>query len=275
MRFVVLSDIQANLQALEAVLAAVESERRIERILCAGDAVGIGAFPNEVIDLLRERNVEVVAGNYDDAVAWNRLGSGVDFPSIAEEDADRSAVAWSRQRLSPENMEYLRGLPNDLRLEHGITLKVKRDSLDERSAEYRRTFFTRALFGGLVSRQAPSALKSVRIVHGTTRAKNEFVRESTALSILKNIADSTQSDVVISGHARESFMRVAHETTFIGVAPVDGTLIGDDLARYAVVDVAREVEMEPREVPFDAPAYRRALRDRGLPARAILAKPPA
>jgi predicted phosphodiesterase len=266
MRFVVISDIQGNLPALQAVLEAVENEENVERVICAGDIVGLGAYPNEVLDLLRERNIAAIKGNYDDAVAWDGTGSGMDFPTVAEEQSDASAVGWTRSQLTEENVAYLRALPRDLRLEHGARIKVRKDALDDRTSEYRRTFFVRALFGGLATSRAPvSNLKSIVVVHGSPRANNEFVRESTAASILKTIAENSQGDVVISGHARESFSRELDRTTFIGAGPVDSTLVGGVDAEYVVVDVVGSVKVEFRSAPYDVESYRRDLERAGLP----------
>jgi predicted phosphodiesterase len=267
MRFAVISDVQANLPALQAVLGALESEQRIERVICAGDLVGLGPHPNEVLDLLRERDVESVMGNYDDAIVLDRIGSGADFPTMEEEDADRAAMGWTRGALTPENLQYLQNLPSDLHLEHGAQMRIRKNALDEKSAEYRRSFMTRAMFGGLVSRGPVSGLKRVRVVHGSMRAKNELVRGDTADSILKNIAENTQSDVVISGHARESFRRDLPATTFVGVGPVDSTFVGLDAAQYAVLDIGKTVEIEFRRVRYDAEAYKRDLERAGMPRR--------
>jgi predicted phosphodiesterase len=266
MRFVVISDIQGNLPALQSVLEAVDGEENIERVVCAGDLVGLGAYPNEVIDLVRQRDVAAIQGNYDTGVVWDGTGSGMDFATTADELADAAAVEWTRSQLSEENMSYLRGLPRDLRLEHGARIRVRKDSLDDRTSEYRRTFFVRALFGGLATSRAPvSNLKSIVVVHGSPRASNEFVRESTAASILKSVAENANGDVVISGHARESFSRELGNTTFVGVGPVDSTLVGGGAAEYVVVDVVGSMKVEFRSSPYDVESYRRSLDQAGLP----------
>jgi predicted phosphodiesterase len=269
MRFAVISDVQANLPALQAVLEAVGADERIERVICAGDLVGLGPYPNEVLAMLRQREVEAIMGNYDDAIVLDRIGSGADFPTIEEEDEDRAAIDWTRRELTVENLEYLRDLPSNLNLEHGVRMRVIKNALDERSSEYKRSFMARALFGGLAARAPVTGLKSVRVVHGSIRAKNELVREQTADSILKNIADNTQSDVVISGHARENFRRELPNTIFVGVGPVDSTFMGHEAAQYAVLDIGKTVEIEFREAPYDVDSYKRELEDAGLPRRRV------
>lgn len=101
MRYLVLSDIHANLTALEASLAAAEGQW--EKAVCLGDVVGYGPDPNEVIDLIREISAMTIRGNHD------KVGCGLtdadDFNPIA-----RAAALWTREQLRPENREYLEKL---------------------------------------------------------------------------------------------------------------------------------------------------------------------
>ena len=64
MRYAVLADIHANLQALEAVCADVR-RAGAERMLCLGDIVGYGADPRECLQMVRDLNATIVAGNHD------------------------------------------------------------------------------------------------------------------------------------------------------------------------------------------------------------------
>ena len=64
----VITDIHANLPALEASLARIR-ELGIERIYCGGDLVGYGPHPNEVCALIEEREIPTIYGNYDHAIA--------------------------------------------------------------------------------------------------------------------------------------------------------------------------------------------------------------
>jgi predicted phosphodiesterase len=102
MRHLILSDIHANATALEAVLAAAEGQW--DKAVCLGDVVGYGPDPNEVIDRVRALDAITIRGNHDKA------GSGIadaeDFNPVA-----RSAALWTRDKLRPENREYLERLP--------------------------------------------------------------------------------------------------------------------------------------------------------------------
>jgi len=103
-RYLILSDLHANWQALEAVLQ--ETAGRYSQVLCLGDLVGYGGDPNAVVDWVRANCTLVVRGNHDKA------SSGVD-----QEDLDwfnpvaRQAALWTHQSLTPENADYVSGLP--------------------------------------------------------------------------------------------------------------------------------------------------------------------
>ena len=104
MRYLVLSDIHANLEALDAVLAAVPAGA-YDHALVLGDLVGYGAEPNAVIDRIRElKPLAVIRGNHDKAACG--LDDGENFNQVA-----RFAAAWTQQHLTPGNREYLRELP--------------------------------------------------------------------------------------------------------------------------------------------------------------------
>jgi len=105
MRVLILSDIHANLVALESVFAAAAG--RYDAIWCLGDVVGYGPCPNECVALMRERAALCVMGNHD----WAVLGrSGIDVEDFNPHA--REAVLWTRSVLNAENLAYLEQLPH-------------------------------------------------------------------------------------------------------------------------------------------------------------------
>jgi predicted phosphodiesterase len=100
-RILLLSDIHANLEALDACLAAAPS---FDLIVNLGDIVGYGASPNEVTERSREIGNIFVRGNHDKAATG--LMSLDDFNPMAS-----AAAIWTRDQLTPGNLEWLRGLP--------------------------------------------------------------------------------------------------------------------------------------------------------------------
>ncbi len=101
MRYAIISDIHANLTALEAVLADIGDQ--VDRIWCLGDLIGYGPDPNECIERIRREEIVSVVGNHDKAC----LG-GMDLIEF-NPDARRSC-RWTIEQLKPENRAYLEGL---------------------------------------------------------------------------------------------------------------------------------------------------------------------
>ncbi len=105
MRVLVISDIHANLVALETVLNAAGGQ--CDTIWCLGDIIGYGPRPNECIELMREQAGVCVMGNHD----WAVLG----LPGVNVDDFNphaRQAVLWTREQLSEDNRAWLEKLPH-------------------------------------------------------------------------------------------------------------------------------------------------------------------
>ena len=101
MRILILSDIHSNLEALEACLAAAPA---YDRVVNLGDSVGYGANPNEVIARCRGMGSVFVRGNHDKAVSG--------LMDLAEFNAAAGlATLWTRDQLTPQNLDWLRKLP--------------------------------------------------------------------------------------------------------------------------------------------------------------------
>jgi diadenosine tetraphosphatase ApaH/serine/threonine PP2A family protein phosphatase len=104
LRYLIISDIHANLVALEAVLADAPA---CDEIWCLGDLVGYGPDPNECIERIQDFPHVSLAGNHD----WAALGK-LDIKNF-NSDA-RAANAWTQSVLKPAAREYLSGLPSEL-----------------------------------------------------------------------------------------------------------------------------------------------------------------
>ena len=103
MRVLVISDIHANLAALETVLAAAAGQ--YDTVWCLGDVVGYGPKPNECIELVREHASFCAIGNHD----WAVLGR----PGINVDDFNpqaRQAVLWTQEQLTADNRRFLDGM---------------------------------------------------------------------------------------------------------------------------------------------------------------------
>ena len=105
MKAAIITDIHANLTALEAVLADVD-KGNTDELWCLGDVVGYGAEPDACTRLVRERAAVCLVGNHDLAV----LG-GLDVSSFSE--AAAAAVEWTKETVEEETLEFLRSLDPD------------------------------------------------------------------------------------------------------------------------------------------------------------------
>lgn len=114
MRTIILSDVHSNLEALTAVLEDAKSRGPVDSVWCLGDMVGYGPDPSACIALLRSHQALFIAGNHDlAAVGAIPL---TDFNPYA-----RTACQWNGERLSPQESQFLRGLPLVMEIE-GFTL---------------------------------------------------------------------------------------------------------------------------------------------------------
>ena len=103
MRYLILSDIHANIDAFDVVLEHAAGSW--DRVLVLGDLVGYGAEPNAVVDRVRELAPEsVIRGNHDKAACG--IDDGSQFNHVA-----RLAAIWTGTQLTPDNMDYIRNLP--------------------------------------------------------------------------------------------------------------------------------------------------------------------
>jgi len=105
MRTAVISDIHANLEALNAVLEQIV-KLHVDETVCLGDIVGYNASPNECIEIVRSAKITCVLGNHD-AVA-----AGLEEPDSFNLLA-RWAVLWTLVQLKDENKQFLLELPRE------------------------------------------------------------------------------------------------------------------------------------------------------------------
>ncbi|MBN2225400.1 MAG: metallophosphoesterase family protein [Deltaproteobacteria bacterium] len=104
MRTAIISDIHANLIGFRAFLDAVE-RLSVQRTLCLGDIVGYNPWPNECIQIIRDRSIACVMGNHD------RVAARIEDPDNFNAPA-RQAILWTRSVLTEENRDFLAGLPD-------------------------------------------------------------------------------------------------------------------------------------------------------------------
>jgi diadenosine tetraphosphatase ApaH/serine/threonine PP2A family protein phosphatase len=174
MRYLVLSDVHANLEALTAVLDAAAGDW--DQALVLGDLVGYGADPNAVIDRVRELPVAaMVRGNHDKVAAG--LAPTDSFNHVA-----RQAIEWTAAALTPANLQWLAALPQGpvaidavTEICHGAPWDEDAYLFDERDVERSGTAQSRplCLFGHT---HVPSIFRLAPVVEASLPVRGERCR---------------------------------------------------------------------------------------------------
>src|SRR6056297_835269 len=106
-----ISDVHANVVALDAALAALRREG-VDTIVCLGDLVGYGPAPNEAIERLRDEGVLCTLGAADERIAFDFARSHLPRKGVADE-----TIEWTRGVLEAQHVAWIRELPVQRRLE--------------------------------------------------------------------------------------------------------------------------------------------------------------
>jgi putative phosphoesterase len=228
MRAAVFSDVHSNLPALEAVLEDALGQS-VDFMVCCGDLVGYGPFPNEVIDAVRE--IPTVMGNYDEGVGFGLDDCGCAFTNAEEEAMGRRSLDWTKKRMSDVNKAFLRGLPREFR----------------RSVDGREVLF----------------------VHGSPRRINEYLYEDRPESSVVRMLEPLGVDCLVIGHTHIPYHRVVGSFHVVNVGSVGKQKDGDPRARYALIDFDGGVSVEFRKVSYPVEDTIGALMDSGLPMELV------
>lgn len=227
MKIAVISDIHANIGALEAVLKDIDG-RQPDAIICAGDLVGYAPFPNEVITLIKEKEITCVLGNYDDAIGNARLVCGCEYKDAKARELGERSIAWTREHTTEENKEFLRNLPTEIHFKAG---------------KY-----------------------AVKFVHGSPRRLNEYLCEDISDEYLKELLAESKAEVLICGHTHIPYhKRLGDGKHVINAGSVGKPKHGDPQAVYALIEISKTVQVDFRKVPYDFESAARAVETSGLP----------
>jgi putative phosphoesterase len=235
MKLGIISDIHGNVQALQAVLGALDAEG-VDLILCAGDLVCYGAQPNEVIETLIAWGIPAVMGNYDAAVAWDLPKASRKPSSPQTEPLKQAALDWAKAAVRPQFKRYLRGLPFAADFQLGRrTLKMIHAGLDHLDDWY------------------------------TPDEPEEMAY----------LAARLREDAVILGHTHRAFAYTPPKGTtdrgplFINPGAVGRSLDGDPRASFAIFDTVQgQVTFHRADYALDEAVHQ--IRASGMPAEIAL-----
>ena len=226
-RAAVITDIHANLPALEAALARIE-ELGIEVVYCGGDLVGYGPHPNEVCGLIAERGIPTIYGNYDYAIGRDLEDCGCAYVDQHDRELGQQSVQWTLAHTDERSQAFMRELPFDLRFQIGSS--------------------------------------SVHLVHGSPRKVNEYLFEDKPARLYERLAAAEEADVLVFGHTHRPWVREHAGVLFVNCGSVGKPKDGDPRAAFAVLDASSgELRVTIERVAYDADAVAAKVREAGLP----------
>jgi predicted phosphodiesterase len=238
MRLLILSDIHANLTALDAVLASCEGQWNL--LACLGDVVGYGPDPNEVIDRVRGLNGVTIRGNHD------KTGSGLESAEAFNPMA-RDAAMWTRDQLRPDNREYLEKLPAGPLIVEGVTL-VHGAMLDE--DEY--IFAAPQALDSLIEATTPLTF------FGHTHIQGGFVLRDSNNQVEAVVVHPLPDQKIVSVTIEPA------ATYLLNPGSVGQPRDGDPRAGFAIADLGAKV-VEFWRVPYEVRSVQNRMIDAGLP----------
>jgi putative phosphoesterase len=223
----VITDIHANLPALEAALERID-ELGVERVYCGGDLVGYGPHPNEVCRLIEERAIPTIYGNYDYAIARDLEDCGCAYVDQHDRELGQRSVEWTLAHTDRRSKDFMRELPFDLRVEVGD--------------------------------------RQVHLVHGSPRKVNEYLFEDKPVSLYERLAAAEEADTLVFGHTHKPWVHEYGGVLFVNCGSVGKPKDGDPRGAFAVIRPgAGHPEVTIERVAYDAEAVAREVAAAGLP----------
>lgn len=235
MKIALISDIHANLPALEAVLADIDAQG-VDATYHVGDLVGYAPWPDETVALIGERGIAGVAGNYDSTVATRYKHCGCRYEDPRQEELSHLSYAWTLEHASDATRRALGALP--------FRLDVR-------------------LGGGHQS--GPSLI----LVHGTPTLNTVYWTEDRPDSFcakMAQLAGATAGDVIAFGHTHKAWHRTVEGVHFVNTGSVGRPKDGDWRAGYVVLThQGSAVTVDFRRVPYDVERAATAIEASALP----------
>ncbi len=231
MKFAIIADIHANLEAFRVVLEDAKNER-VTHYACLGDVVGYNANPKECLDIVREMAMPCVKGNHDEYCSSDGSLEGFN-PAAAQ------AVQWTRNQLTAEDRQWLRDLKY-LRLV--TSFSIVHATLD-----------------------APQRWGYVFDKH---TAAASFTYQNTALCFFghTHVPVAFVRDSVVRGGSYSKFRIEAGKKYFINVGSVGQSRDGVPKATYVIYDLDGQT-IELRRLDYDMATTQAKIIAAGLPRR--------
>ncbi|NIG55405.1 metallophosphoesterase [Chitinophaga sp. Cy-1792] len=226
----VISDIHANIIALEAVLQDIAA-RNITQIYCLGDLVDFAPWGNEVIALIRDRNIPCLLGNHDERIAFDKPVIPLPHHDVHETACRHTAIAYSKHTITAANKRWLAQCPYHLQL----------------------TFKT------------GNRYRKILLVHGSPRSNEEYIyapEYATAAAMLED----KSVDALLMGHIHQSYIQRHDQLLVVNCGSVGRSREPDRLATYSVLQISEAgVDAEIIKLSYDNKYVAQAIYNSEIP----------
>ena len=266
MKIALFSDIHANLPALEAVLADID-KRQVDAVYCLGDLVGYNIWPNEVINMIRQRGIPCIAGNYDFGVGRRSDDCGCAYKADDEKAMGKVSISYTNGAVGEAERRYLRTLPTHIRVEFQLGNVAAGPPVRANRPEK------------LWHQQTPFV---IILVHGSPRRVNEYLFDDRGDRSLGRVLEGAGADVLCFGHTHKPFYKIVsaepegQETYFrhaINTGSVGKPKDGNPRACYVVLTIDESarpgskegVSVEFVRVDYDIERAAKGVEDSELP----------
>ena len=237
MKYALISDIHANLPALEAVLEDIDRHSDVGATYHLGDLVGYATWPNETVELILRRGIAGIAGNYDSTTGTDYKHCGCKYEDPHQEELSHLSYEWTRAHVTPETKHYLAGLA------------------------YRLDLWP---LGGHIS-GGPRLI----LVHGAPILNTLYWTEDRPDSFctqMAGIAGAKSGDMIAFGHTHKPWHRVIEGIHFLNTGSVGKPKDGHWRAGYVLLSIgAGEAQSEFIRVDYDIERTMAAIRSSELP----------
>jgi predicted phosphodiesterase len=235
-KYALISDIHANLPALEAVLQHIREQPNVLATYHLGDLVGYAPWPNETVALLLESKITGVAGNYDSTVGTDYKHCGCRYEDPRQEELSHISYNWTRRHVSADTKAFLAGLP--FRID-------------------------------LMPNGGHTSGPRVVLVHGTPTLNTLYWTEDRPDEFCLKMAShagAKAGDVIAFGHTHKPWHREIQGIHFVNTGSVGRPKDGDWRAGYVRLDVGHgPVSVEFARVEYDVERAMRGIRESDLP----------
>ena len=235
MKYALISDIHANLPALEAVLGDITT-RAPDAVYHLGDLVGYAPWPNEVVALIESRGIPGVAGNYDSTIATDYKHCGCRYEDKQQEALSHLSYEWTRSHVSTATKRALAALP--FRID------------------------VRPLGGHIAG-------PTLTLVHGNQTLNTVYVTEDRTDDFLAKMGHGVGSragDIVAFGHTHKPWHRVVDGVHYVNTGSVGRPKDGDWRAGYVMLTVTEGgITSEVVRVEYDVERTAAAILGSTLP----------